>query len=199
MGLHPLGELLPNHTNYANWSWADKQFLRHFLCSNINVTYLEQHIFDPTFYPVDVWYEIRKVKYKCQPMIWRTKNIRVIFVLPSANASIENTVTHPDVKDYCLQENGSYLKTDDGYVTQQAGKNLHRMYFVRSNTFDNMIEFNFGKQLNTITAFVRTFHSDYLEKGSESSYNGWNFTNNVIWDALNNESMWYDPSNSMLV
>jgi hypothetical protein len=47
---------------------------------------MEKHEFDPVFYPVDIWYEYRRVNFKCIPMNWHTKWLRVVFVLPKSEA-----------------------------------------------------------------------------------------------------------------
>lgn len=107
-------------------------------------------------------------------------------------------MTNPEAKEYCLKEFGSYLKTDEGYLAQKKGKDLHKMYFVLSNTYNNKIEVKFDPILNGIKSRVRGFYSDFLKEGYEKTYNGWNFTNNRVWDALTNESMWYNPVNQMI-
>lgn len=119
--MHPLGTLIPNHTNLANWTWADKEFLNWYICEHLKVSYIENHIFDPTFYPVDEWWDYRRVDYKCLPMNWRTGWLRTMFVLPSKNATMFSWATDLKTKEFCKNESGSYLLTDPGYVTQQAG------------------------------------------------------------------------------
>lgn len=75
------------------------------------------------------------------------------------------------------------------------------MFFIKSNTFRNSFKIKFDKELNGIEAKNRAFHSSYLIDGPENDkmYNGWNFTNNRIWDALTNESFWYDPQNIIIM
>lgn len=75
------------------------------------------------------------------------------------------------------------------------------MFFIKSNTFRNSFEIKFDKKLNGIKANNRGFHSTYLIDGPENDeiYNGWNFTDNRIWDALTNESFWYNPSNAIVL
>lgn len=46
---------------------------------------------------------------------------------------------------------------------------------------------------------MMTFASSFLENGPEDEYDGWNFTDNRKWDALTNESFWYNPNNQIIV
>lgn len=176
--------------------------MNYYICKHVSVKYLEKHEFDPTFYPVNEWFDERKISYSCKPMIWKNKWIRTVFILPK-DAAIENSVTHPKVKEYCLNEKGSYLKTDEGYVTQQFEKEQQKMFFVRSNTYYNEIQISYNPQLNGIMSKVIGFNSHKLDifenPGGREEYNGWNFTDNRMWDALNNESFWYDHENERFV
>lgn len=116
---HPLGLAVSKSNDYKEWSWADKQFMNFFICHHIQVLYKEEHEFDPTFYPIDYWDQIREVNFKCIPMTWTTKWLRVIFVAPSSKPKIANFESNSTVMDYCRKEFGSYLLTDKGYVMQQ--------------------------------------------------------------------------------
>lgn len=92
--------------------------MNYFICKHNKVFYQEVHFFDPTFYPVDEWKSYRDIQFKCIPMTWTTKWLRVIFVAPSNNIEISNRETHQWVIDKVKHEYGSYLVTDKGYVLQ---------------------------------------------------------------------------------
>jgi hypothetical protein len=113
---HPLGTKIPRSNDLKEWSWADKQFLNFFICDNMRVKYEEMHLFDPTFYPVESWTEHRQVDFKCIPMSWRTKWLRVLFVIPKAGPEVKNWNTNQSMRDYCFNEEGSFLTTDKGYL-----------------------------------------------------------------------------------
>lgn len=96
--------------------------MNYFICNHIKVLYKELHKFDPTFYPEEFWETIRTVEYKCIPMSWTTKWLRVIYVLPANQTKITNRETHQWVIDQASKENGSYYVTDKGYMMQQEKK-----------------------------------------------------------------------------
>jgi hypothetical protein len=154
----------------------------------MRVKYEEKHLFDPTFYPVNSWTEHRQVDFKCIPMSWTTKWLRVIFVIPKAGPEVKNWNTDQTMREYCLKEEGSFLTSNSGYQMQYKGRSERRNYFVNGQTFSNNFRMEFDQPLNGINTMSRTFHSTYLENGpdDDENYNQWNFTNNFIWDSLNN-------------
>jgi hypothetical protein len=133
-------------------------------------------------------------------MAWKTSWLRVIYVLPSQNSKTENWVTDRETEDICREEEGSFYKTDKGYLMQEAGKDQHKMFFIKTNTFTNYFKLEFDPEVYGIYSKAYAFHSDSLENGpaDDEMYNKWNFTDNYFWDSLTNNSFWYSSNTTLL-
>lgn len=72
---HPTNKIVP--VKYSDFDWADKAFLNWWVCESIICYYGELQSFDPTYY-ADVWFEARRIKFKCMVHEWANDKIRVM-------------------------------------------------------------------------------------------------------------------------
>lgn len=161
------------------WDFFDHDFADKYLCQRVKTSLYRKSLFDSILLDEPYW-ETFEYPYECYLMyVYAWGQFRVHFWLPYGEEDYRATFYNSQAV------HGKQTATDEELSQVTFEKGNQRTMFIT----------NFTEDLQGIRSYSYGLHT--LQAADLDAYNGWNFTNDFIWDDIET-GFWFSPNTTIL-